>query len=166
MYSLTAHYAEIDRYGGFCITVIFIITGFLKKRPGFRDHLSNVTTFVTSLGLSLNTGLTVNLSRSLYLYFNYLVSVTAGGPASPRGHMKPSSTVVFGWFVAFWEHQIFAFTKLIEIVILWVYYTIPFGVSLIWHFLENFQLLKPLCSAKDHWWGFITRNEHMVHIIN
>ena len=24
---------------------------------------------------------------SLFLYFNYLVSVTAGGPRSPRGHM-------------------------------------------------------------------------------
>ena len=28
-----------------------------------------------------------HLSRSLFLYFNYLVSVTAGGPVSPRGHM-------------------------------------------------------------------------------
>ena len=29
----------------------------------------------------------IDLSRSLFLYFNYLVSVTAGGPRSPRGHM-------------------------------------------------------------------------------
>ena len=29
----------------------------------------------------------IYLSRSLVLYFNYLVSVTAGGPVSPRGHM-------------------------------------------------------------------------------
>ena len=29
----------------------------------------------------------IHLSRSLYLYFNYLVSATAGGPRSPRGHM-------------------------------------------------------------------------------
>ena len=29
----------------------------------------------------------IHLSRSLFLYFNYLVSVTAGGPRSPRGHM-------------------------------------------------------------------------------
>ena len=29
----------------------------------------------------------IYLSRSLFLYFNYLVSVTAGGPESPRGHM-------------------------------------------------------------------------------
>ena len=38
----------------------------------------------------------IHLSRSLYLYFNYLVSVTAGGPRSPRGHMQPSSTVDLG----------------------------------------------------------------------
>ena len=29
----------------------------------------------------------IHLSRSLFTYFNYLVSVTAGGPVSPRGHM-------------------------------------------------------------------------------
>ena len=29
----------------------------------------------------------IHLSRSLFLYFNYLVSVTAGGQVSPRGHM-------------------------------------------------------------------------------
>ena len=28
----------------------------------------------------------VHLSRSLFSYFNYFVSVTAGGPESPRGH--------------------------------------------------------------------------------
>ena len=71
----------------------------------------------------------IHLSRSLFFYFNYLVSVTAGGPVSPRGHTQPSSTVDFGWFVAFREHQIFL--KFIEIVILWVYYTIPVGFTLI-----------------------------------
>ena len=29
----------------------------------------------------------IYLSRSLFSYFNYLVSVTASGPRSPRGHM-------------------------------------------------------------------------------
>ena len=29
----------------------------------------------------------IHLSRCLYLYFNHLVSVTAGGPSSPRGYM-------------------------------------------------------------------------------
>ena len=30
---------------------------------------------------------TVVLNRSLLLYFNFLVSLTAGGPESPRGHV-------------------------------------------------------------------------------
>ena len=38
-------------------------------------------------------------------HFTHLVSVTAGGPKSPWGHMQPSSTVDFSWFVAFREHQ-------------------------------------------------------------
>ena len=84
----------------------------------------------------------IHLSRSLYLYFNYLVSVTASGPRSPRGHMKPSSTVDFGRFIAFWEHQNFLL-KLIEIVILCVYYTIPFGFSFFRHSLGiMFQLFQ------------------------
>ena len=29
----------------------------------------------------------IHLSRSLFVYFNYVVSVTSGGPVSPRGHM-------------------------------------------------------------------------------
>ena len=43
------------------------------------------------------------------IYFNYLLSVHAGGPVSSRGHMKRSSTADFRWFVAFWEHQNFPF---------------------------------------------------------
>ena len=29
----------------------------------------------------------IKLGRGLFLYFNYLLSVTSGGPVSPRGHM-------------------------------------------------------------------------------
>ena len=37
----------------------------------------------------------------------------------------------------------FSVLKLIEIVILWVYYTIPFGLSLFWYVWDiSFQLLK------------------------
>ena len=61
----------------------------------------------------------------------------------------------------------FSVLKLIEIVILWVYYTIPFGLSLIWPFWGiTFQLFELLCVAKDHWRGFSTRNVHMIHIVN
>ena len=57
--------------------------------------------------------------------------------------------------------------KFIEIVvILWVYYTIPFGCTLFWPFLASLLIFKFLCLAKDHWWGFSTRNARMVHIIN
>ena len=61
----------------------------------------------------------------------------------------------------------FSVLKLFEIVILWVYYTIPFGFSLISHFwVISFQLFKSHCLAKDHWWGFSTLKAHMVHIVN
>ena len=55
---------------------------------------------------------------------------------------------------------------LIEIVILWVYYTISFGFSFFRHFWDiSFQPFQLLSLAKDHWRGFNTRNAHMVHIV-
>ena len=61
----------------------------------------------------------------------------------------------------------FTVLKFIEIVIVLVYYTIPFGFSLFRHFwVITFQLLKLHCLAKDHWRGFSTRNAHMVQIVN
>ena len=56
--------------------------------------------------------------------------------------------------------------KLIEIVILRVYYTIPFGSSFFRYFGIIFQLFELLSLAKDHWRGFNARNAHMVHIGN
>ena len=91
------------------------------------------------------------------------MSVTAGGPESPRGHMWPTSSVDFNWSIAFCRALKFSALKLIKIFILWVYYTTPFGFSLFWHFCgTSFQLYL----AKDHWWGLNTRNAHMVHIVN
>ena len=59
----------------------------------------------------------------------------------------------------------FSVLKLIEIVILWVYYTIPFGLSFFRHFWGIIvQLFKLLSLAKDHRRGFNTRNAHMVYI--
>ena len=44
---------------------------------------------------------------------------------------------------------------------------IPFGFNFFWYFCDiSFQLFKLLCLAKNHWWGFCTRNAHMVHIVN
>ena len=57
-------------------------------------------------------------------------------------------------------------SELIETVILWVYYTIPYGFSLIRHFWGIvFHLLNLLCLAKDHLRGFSTRNAHIFHIV-
>ena len=43
------------------------------------------------------------------------------------------------------------YLKLFEIVILWIFYTIPFGFSLFRHFwVIIFQLFKFHCLAKDH----------------
>ena len=54
---------------------------------------------------------------------------------------------------------------LIEIVILWVYYTIPFGFNLklfLALFGHYFSTFYTTCLAKDQWWGFSARNSHMV----
>ena len=58
------------------------------------------------------------------------MSVTSGWPESPQGNMSPTSTVYFGWFVAFTSIKIFR-VKLIEMVIVWVNYTTPFWFQLV-----------------------------------
>ena len=41
---------------------------------------------------------------------------------------------------------------------MWVYYTIPFGLSLFRHFWGIiFHIFELLCLAKDNWRGFSTR---------
>ena len=55
----------------------------------------------------------IHLRRSLFLYINYLVSVTASGPVTPLGHMKPRSTVDFCWFVVFESIKLFRVTVLV-----------------------------------------------------
>ena len=139
-----------------------------KKDFGtFSSFLSPSFFSILLLNLEMVTDRTL-IYLACTLHFNHLVSVTDGEPESPRGHMQPSSTVDFSWFVAFWEYQNFPCWNLMKLcVILWVYYTTPFGFSLFWHFCNiTFQLFKLLCLAKDHWWGLSTRNAHMVHIFN
>ena len=74
------------------------------------------------------------------------MSVTAGGPMSPREHMCQSK--FYGWLPVIrsvLSASNLSVLKLIEIVILWIYYNITFliGFSLFWHFLDiTFQLLN------------------------
>ena len=57
--------------------------------------------------------------------------------------------------------------RFIEIVILWVYYTIHFGSTLFCTFrLLGLSYFKLLCLAKDHFRGFSTQNAHMIHVVN
>ena len=82
-----------------------------------------------------------------------------------------------GWFVAKFYDRLrfirsvlraskFSVLKLIEIVFLWINYTIPFGSACFGTFRTSFSTFKLLCLAKDHWRGYITRNAHMVHVVN
>ena len=50
----------------------------------FKHYFSNILNAILMLWQFLE--LSIHLSGCLFLYFNYLVSVTAGGPESPRGH--------------------------------------------------------------------------------
>ena len=110
----------------------------------------------------------IHLSRSLYLNFNYLVSVTAGGPVSPpRAHVAK----FYGWLRlirSVWRTSKFSFFKIDRnFNFVGLYYTIPFCFNLLWHLLViTFQLFKLHCLVKDHWRGFSTRNAHMVYIVN
>ena len=54
--------------------------------PNFLSHPNDVATLIKGkIKSDLKWG--IHLRRSLFLYFNYLVSVTACGPESSRGHM-------------------------------------------------------------------------------
>ena len=98
-------------------------------------------------------------------FFNYFMSVTAGGTVTPRGHMYASAAVGFGWFVAFEIIDIF------RVKIEWNSNFVgllhhPKGFSLFWYFWDiSFKLLKLLFLAKDHWWSFSTRIAQMVHFV-
>ena len=82
---------------------------------------------------------------------------TAGGPGSPRGHMKPSSTADFGWFVAFESIKIFRVQTWLNCDFVGLlhhpFWLLPCFGSF-WASLFNF--LELLYLAKDHWRGSST----------
>ena len=45
-------------------------------------HMVHIVNFIP-----IKNGVYIYPSKNLFIYFNYLVSVTAGGPVCPRGHM-------------------------------------------------------------------------------
>ena len=85
----------------------------------------------------------IHLSRSLYLKFQLLGECHCWWTSeSPRAHVAK----FYGQLRlirSVLRASKFSELKLIELVSLWVYYTIPFGYSLVRHFLViTFQLLK------------------------
>ena len=61
---------------------------FLAHRPSGDRRFAKCDCSITAdLLIKSDLKWCIHISRSLFLYFNYLVSVTAGGPVSPRGHM-------------------------------------------------------------------------------
>ena len=78
----------------------------------------------------------IHLSRSLFFIFQLLGECHCWWTKeSPRAHVAK----FYGRFRlirSIWEHHNFPCSKLIEIVILWVYYTIPFGFSLFRYFWD------------------------------
>ena len=78
----------------------------------------------------------IHLSRSLFFIFQLLGKCHCWWTKeSPRAHV--AKFYCRFWLIRrVWEHQNFPCSKLIEIVILWVYYTIPFGFSLFRYFWD------------------------------
>ena len=109
-----------------------------------KDHWWGVCTIWSILLMKFDLKWCIHLDLFLYFnHFTYLVSVTAGGPESPWGHMQPSSTVDFSWFVVFREHQLFPCWNLLKLSFFWGLFTILFGFSLFWHFCDiSFQLFS------------------------
>ena len=68
---------------------IKFIEGGGEAEGGTPTHFTNLLSVRSTSVTDLITNLKwcIHLSRSFFSYFNYLVSVTAGGPRSPRGHM-------------------------------------------------------------------------------
>ena len=62
--------------------------------------------------------------EEVFFVFQLLGECYCWWTIDPRGHMRPSSTVDFGLFVAFWTHQHFSCIKLIKTLILKVYFSI------------------------------------------
>ena len=108
----------------------------------------------------------LNLGRRLFLYFNYLVNVIAGGKRVPEG----TCSQIYGQLQLI--RSVLRALKISEMKNDWNCNIVgllhhPFWLHLILALLGiAFLHFKQLCLAKDHWWRFNSRNVHMVHIVN
>ena len=112
----------------------------------------------------------IHLRRCLFFIFHLLGECHCWlTRESPRAHVAEFYGLLPLILSVLREYQNFPWFKLIEIVILWVYYTTtppPLASACFCTFGASLCNIWLLCMAKDHWRGFSTRNEHMVHIVN
>ena len=100
--------------------------------------------------------------RSLFLYFNDFVTVPAGGPENPRGaHVAKRCGRL--WLIrSVLRASKLSVLTLIEIVILRLFYTIPFGFNMFRHFLGiTFQFSTTFCGQ-----GSLTRVKYLKSAYN
>ena len=92
----------------------------------------------------------IHLSRSLFFKFQLLGECHCWWTKeSPRAHVAK----FYGrlrLIRSVLRASNFPCVKCIQIVILWVYYTIPFDFTLFWHFWAYIFNFKLLSLAKDH----------------
>ena len=107
----------------------------------------------------------ISITETISLISTYMLKITctifAGKPTLLTGFFMPH---IRDWIHNFQKVSVFQIDKNCY---LWVYYTILFDFYLFWHYLytfvgTTFQLLTIPYLAKGHWWGFKTRNVHMV----
>ena len=107
----------------------------------------------------------IHLSRSLFIFQLLGECHCWWTSESPRAHVAK----FYGrlrLIRSVWEHQNFPYKIDWNCNFVGLLHH-PFWLQLVLALSgQHFLLLKPLYLAKDHWWGFITRNAHMVHIVN
>ena len=73
-------------FGTFLVSLFSFLNYFLWLRITDEGSVSEMC-ILSILLIESESKWCTHISRSLILYFKYLVSVTAGGSESPRGHM-------------------------------------------------------------------------------
>ena len=108
-------------YLGRSLSSLYLSISLEHELKNFKWRILHVYTIFNRIKLTIWTICAfrvLNNNVLSLLHFNILVSVTTYGLCVPWGHMKPSNTINFGWFVLFWKHQHFPCFKLIKTAIL------------------------------------------------
>ena len=145
--------SQLIRYARACSSYECFILGAwqlsikLLKQGYIVEHLTSSFRKFYSRYKGLIQQYEVSLSRIL----NYILTLDQQILPNRSGFITLIPSLTFMRIMSF------SVLKMIEIVILWVYFTIPFGSSLFRQFLG--------ITFQNHWRRFSTRNAHKVHIV-